>query len=64
MEQKLIDICFSIAFQIQSNRKYFDTISPEETMEWVAKQLEGCGFKTVPMGASWGILERNIKWRR
>ena len=29
----------------------------EKHMEWVAKQLEGCGFETKPVGASWGVLQ-------
>lgn len=55
-EQKLVDICFSIALTIKTNKKYFGKLSYEETADWVAKQLDGCGFPTTPCGSSWGIL--------
>lgn len=61
-EQKLIDIMFEVA-----QASYLMWRTPEERaeyyknirdghMEWVAKQLKECGFPTVPMGASWGVL--------
>lgn len=54
-EQKLVDICFSVAMHIHTE-KSFKGKSNEEVAKWVAEQLEGCGFKTIPMGASWGVL--------
>lgn len=61
-EQKLIDIMFEVAqfssiyWPAESKDEYFS--KRDKHMEWVAKQLEGCGFKTVPMGASWGVLKK------
>ena len=61
-EQKLIDIVFSIAQASYLMRRtpeeqsdYYKSIR-DEHMEWVAKQLELCGFPTVQMGSSWGVL--------
>lgn len=53
-EQKLIDIMFEIA---QVAAKYMHGKTQEEICTWVAKQLEGCGFKTTPVGSSWGVLK-------
>jgi len=57
-QQKLVDICFEVASMISDKeyRHIFDEMSHEEKMEWVAKQLSGCGFKTRPCGCSWGVL--------
>lgn len=58
-KQKLVDICFEIALTINDPkyRKAFNKMGCEETAEWVAKQLEGCGFLTSPCGSSWGVLK-------
>ena len=55
-EQKLIDICFDLVITATSNPK-FCALSNEEKARWVSRSLELCGFKTVPVGASWGILQ-------
>lgn len=61
-EQELIDIMFQVAqfsaiyHGAKSESEYFER--RDEHMEWVAKQLRGCGFDTVPMGASWGVLKK------
>lgn len=57
--QKLVDICFQVALTINNPayRKTFKKMTREQTAEWVSKQLEGCGFKTEPCGASWGVLK-------
>ena len=54
-EQKLVDICFSIALTIRSNES-LKNMTQEEMAAWVAKQLDACGFPTTPVGASWGML--------
>lgn len=61
-EQKLIDIIFSVAQAsylmrrtLEEQSDYYKSIR-DEHMEWVAKQLELCGFPTVQMGSSWGVL--------
>lgn len=53
--QKLIDIGFQMV-HVAHSYKCFDSKTSEEMMEWVAKRFEGCGFKTSPCGASWGVL--------
>lgn len=57
-EQKLIDIMFEIALTMHDPkyRKTFNKLSREEVAQWVVDQLNGCGFKTVPVGSSWGVL--------
>ncbi len=61
-EQKLIDIMFEVAQAsylmrrtLEERSDYYNSIR-DEHMEWVAKQLEECGFPTVSMGMSWGVL--------
>lgn len=56
-EQKLIDICFEIAMTIHSNPDFVNQTTQEQLAEWVRRQLEICGFKTIPIGASWGVLD-------
>lgn len=58
-EQKLVDILFEcVAMTTDQDHDYkFRCMSLEERMAWVAKQLELCGFKTRPVGASWGVLD-------
>jgi hypothetical protein len=60
-ERKLIDITFEIAMLMHDKefRKSFAKKSREELAEWVAKQLKGCGFETIPMGSSWGYLRES-----
>lgn len=54
-EQKLIDIMFSVALTSAE----YKWKNREEHMEWVARQLKECGFPTIQMGSSWGVLERS-----
>lgn len=55
-EQKLIDIMFDIVMTMHDYPKSFENATREQKAEWVAKQLRGCGFDTIPMGSSWGVL--------
>lgn len=62
-EQQLIDICFSVGLMLhdpcsreEDKSSYFKGKSNEEVAEWIASQLEACGFPTKPMGSSWGVL--------
>jgi hypothetical protein len=55
--QKLINICFEVGLQINSNKAWFKDKTTEETAIWIAGQLKKCGFPTKPVGASWGILD-------
>lgn len=57
-EQQLIDIMFQVAYTIHDNPATFEEMEVPQLMEWVAKQLRGCGFETTPMGASWGVLTK------
>lgn len=56
-KQNIINITFQIAFEINNNQAYFKDKSQEEVAEWVAEQLRKCGYDTVPMGLSWGVLK-------
>ena len=58
-EQKLIDIIFQIALTIH-NHSYFQNKNNEEVCEQIRDQLKKCGFETVPIGSSWGVLKENI----
>ena len=55
--QKLIDIVFEIALTMKENTDWVKDATNEEIAQWVSKQLSSCGYHTVPMGASWGILK-------
>lgn len=60
-EQKLVDIMFEVVSAAHYNPKWFAKLTHEEKMAWVAKQLEGCGFPTTPLGASWGRLNEQFQ---
>ena len=47
---------FQIGLMIHNN-SYFKNKNNEEVCAWIRSQLEQCGFKTVPLGSSWGILK-------
>lgn len=58
-EQKLIDLCFQLILFATSDHCSFEfknKPNPEKA-QWVANQLKRCGFNTVPVGYSWGILK-------
>lgn len=55
-EQKLVDIAFSLVGSAGMNLEWFGKQTHEQRMDWVAKQLAGCGFHTTPCGSSWGVL--------
>lgn len=55
-EQKLIDITFQIALAMWSCSNWFKNKTEEEVCDWVREQLKECGFNTVPLGSSWGVL--------
>lgn len=57
--QKLIDIVFEIALTMKENTDWVKDSTNEEIAQWVSKQLLSCGYQTVPMGASWGILKKS-----
>jgi len=63
-EQKLIDICFSIAITLHMHQAGWKDASIEEVAEWVATQLQECGFPTHPVGMSWGVLEKESETER
>lgn len=52
-EQKLIDMMFEMSI---GHEYYLTGRSREQIAEWLAKQLEHCGFKTEPRGMSWAVL--------
>lgn len=55
-EQTLVDICFQIALTLHTNGDPFRFKKNSEVAEWVADQLNQCGFPNVPVGSSWGHL--------
>tara|TARA_R110000851_G_scaffold209517_2_gene361947 strand:- start:7436 stop:7621 length:186 start_codon:yes stop_codon:yes gene_type:complete len=56
--QKLIDIVFEVALTMKENNDWVQNATNGEIVEWVSKQLSSCGYNTIPMGASWGILKK------
>jgi hypothetical protein len=60
-EQKLVDImfqCVSVATD-PLHAPTFAKMTREQRMEWAARQLNECGFKNTPVGASWGYLTQS-----
>lgn len=57
-EQQLIDIMFQVAQRSSSHFPMDAKYDREKHMAWVATQLRECGFPTIPMGMSWGVLHR------
>ena len=55
-EQKLVDLCFEIGLMISDKKYKLYEKTNEEKAEWIAHQLNECGFKTMPCGMSWGVL--------
>ena len=55
-EQKLVDICFDLVLTATASPK-FCGLSNEEKALWVSRSLYLCGFETIPVGSSWGILQ-------
>lgn len=57
-EQKLVDITFEIALLLTSEKyaDHFRKLGRDGVAEYVANQLNGCGFPTTPVGSSWGVL--------
>ena len=49
-EQKLVDLCFEIGLSLSTLGK----MSISEKADWI--ELWYCGFKTKPVGSSWGVL--------
>ena len=58
--QKLVNICFEVAMTVRDNNK-LKGMSNEDLCTWVAGQLKACGFETIPVGCSWGMLIENKK---
>lgn len=56
-EQSLVDIMFEVALMISDPRFDLRDRPLEEKAAWVAKMLKECGFKTTPIGSSWGVLK-------
>lgn len=54
-EQRLVDIMFEMVLRATDD-EVFCKKSRDDRMKWVADKLRGCGFDTIPMGMSWGVL--------
>lgn len=52
-EQQLIDIMFEIAI---TSAQLMHGRTNQEIAEWVSLNLKECGFPTLPIGSSWGVL--------
>ena len=39
------------------NDSWFQNKNNEEICKWIRDQLKQCGFETVPLGSSWGVLK-------
>lgn len=52
-EQKLVDLLFK--FTIVSAQHMHGRTSGD-IAAWVRANLDACGFKTQPIGSSWGVL--------
>ena len=55
-EQKLIDIMFQLAM-VMREKKGMRHMTKEQLAEWIARNLDDCGFRTKPIGSSWGVLQ-------
>lgn len=55
--QRLIDICFQLVDLAHQTAH----MTGEQRMAWAANQLRLCGFPTVPVGSSWGVLEDDVE---
>ena len=55
--QKVIDICFECVLLATDKKYKIHKMSDEDKAEWVARQLRGCGYDTIPMGSKWGVLK-------
>jgi len=53
--QLLIDICFEIGI-MTATHEWFRGKTTEEVADWIRTKLSNCGFKTIPVGMSWGVL--------
>jgi len=60
-KQSLVDICFSLPITLHYNNSYFKDKDQEFVAEWVRRQLAECGFPTVPIGSSHGVLLKSEK---
>jgi len=60
-EQKLIDICFELVSTATCSKykNYFEKMTQEQKMEWVADELRENGFDTAPCGLRWGVLKKD-----
>lgn len=59
-QQKLIDICFQLVLTATDKRhkKFFEKLDNEGKAKWVRDQLLQCGYPTVAVGSSWGVLQQ------
>lgn len=55
-EQRLVKICFELAITLHTSGEYFKGKGIPYVAEWVAEQLNQCGYRNIPVGSSWGTL--------
>jgi hypothetical protein len=54
-EQRLINLMFQVGFLTRENA-HLKQLSRDDYAAWIREQLDEWGFKTVPVGMSWGTL--------
>ncbi len=57
--QELVDLCFEIAL-VMADSEALLAVDQEKRALWIAKQLRACGYDTVPVGMSWGVLKDTL----
>lgn len=59
MGQELVDIALQMVLAVLDKEFHenFYRMTKEQQAAWVARQLNGCGFPTTPVGSSWGVLQ-------
>jgi hypothetical protein len=60
-ERKLMEIAFQLVGTVSDplHAPVFNKMTHAQRMEWAARQLNECGFKNTPVGASWGYLTQS-----
>lgn len=53
-KRKLFNVIFEMGIMIHNHVSFADK-STEEVAEWMASQLNKCGFYNIPIGACWGV---------
>ena len=55
-EQQLIDLMYTIALTTYEWQVNNDSVDRKDIAKWVTNTLRSCGYETMPIGSSWGVL--------